>query len=255
MRNPHGYFWTGHFFARPGMLSRSGGQQEGGHHRANERAAGICARHASGKAENGSHLRFTRDRPVRAYAPAKQLDRDCVSSSITAPRPNDRFRKSLYVNEEASYREASFVDCDGQFTSTCRTLSTAIVSPKTICSGQPQATNGVEKSLAILRRAVNPRIAGRPSRGIVPGAAARLHGMTAFLRPLGKLLGKRAADRRGMQAPGRAYSATPCEAGAAASTPANGQACWIGVAGKMSSAIPSATLMAASLTASRVRCV
>ena len=162
----------GIFFARPWMLSRSAGQQEGRHRRANERAAGICARHASGKAENGSHICFTRDRPVRAYAPAKRLDRDRVSSRIDVPREYVRFRKSLYVNEEASYREASFVDCDGQFTSTCRTLSTAIVSPKTICPGRPQATNGVEKSLAILRRAVNPRIARRLPGSIILAPAA-----------------------------------------------------------------------------------
>ena len=222
------------------MLSRSCGQREGGHRRVNERAAETRTPHQPSKAENTSHRGVSRERPVRLHAPAR--------------RP-DRFRKSLYVNEEASYREASFVDCDGQFTSTSRTLSIAIVSPKTICPGRPQATNGIEKSLAILRRAVNPRIARRPSWSVIPGAAARLHGLTSSLRPLGKLLGKHVADRRGMQAPSRAYSTNPRKAGAPAPALTDGQAGWIGVAGKMSSAIPSATLTAASLTASRVRWV
>ena len=132
----------------------------------NERAAESRTPHQPSKAENASHQDVARNRPLRLHAPARWPGRDRVSDANTAARQPDRFQNSLYVNEEASYREASFVDCDGQFTSTSRTLSIAIVSPKTICSGQPQATNGVEKSLAILRRAVNPRIARRP-----PGAS------------------------------------------------------------------------------------
>ena len=205
-----------------GCYPGQAGKQEGGHLRPNEKAAGNRARQASEKAKNGSHLRFIQDRHLRPQTPIRQVDDGWLSGTNTAKRENIRFRKSLYVNEEASYREASFVDCDGQFTSTSRTLSTAIVSPKTICPGRPQATNGVETSLAILRPAVNPSIARRPSKGIALGAAARLHRMTASLQPFGMLPAKRAVDRRRAQVLSRAYSANPCEASAAASTPANG---------------------------------
>ena len=158
----------GIFFVWRRVLSRSCAQREGGHRRVNERAAETRTPHQSSKAENASHRGVSRERSLRPSAPVRRLNRDCVSEANTAARQPDRFRNSLYVNEEASYREASFVDCDGQFTSTGRTLSIAIVSPKTICQGQPQATNGVEKSLAVLRRAVNPRIARRPSGSINP---------------------------------------------------------------------------------------
>ena len=38
------------------------------------------------------------------------------------------FQSCLYVNEEASYREASFVDCSAEFTKTTPAVSIVIVS-------------------------------------------------------------------------------------------------------------------------------
>lgn len=78
------------------------------------------------------------DRYLQSRTPLRRIDDGWLSGTNTAKRENIRFRKSLYVNEEASYREASFVDCDGHFTSTCRTLSIAIVSPKQFARADPK---------------------------------------------------------------------------------------------------------------------
>ena len=67
------------------------------------------------------------------------------------------------------------MDCDSQFTSTSRTLSIAIASPKMTCPGRPQATNGASKPLALLRRAVNPYLPRRLSGDRASVAVAPLH--------------------------------------------------------------------------------
>ena len=46
-----------------------------------------------------------------------------------ALKRHDAFETHLYFNEEASCREASFVDCGAEFTKTTPAVSIAIVPP------------------------------------------------------------------------------------------------------------------------------
>ena len=77
------------------------------------------------------------------------------------------FRNRLYVNEEASYREASFVDCSAEFTKTTPAVSIVIVShnnlPETV-----GATDDLAEPLAAICRAVKQRIRQRPRLPAAP---------------------------------------------------------------------------------------
>ena len=179
MRNPHANSQTGHFIRLRPSVIQNARQGEAKHRRPDERESGNGRGCQWSEVENVAHPRFPWPQPLREHPPVRRFDDDRLSGLIAATHLPDRFRNSLYVNEEASYREASFVDCGGQFTSTCRTLSIAIASPKTIRRGRPQATNGASRSLAVLRRAVNPYLPRRPRRSNVPVATARLHAIAS----------------------------------------------------------------------------
>ena len=144
------------------------------------RAAGIRARHTSGKAGNGFHLRFTCDRSVREHEPAKRFDRDRVSGFIAVARQPARFRKSLYVNEEASYREASFVDCDAS--SLPSTSREAVYSHRnrlaTMAWGEPRSRDDAPKPIQANCSVVNPHSTALTLQDILPVAAAVLHTVT-----------------------------------------------------------------------------
>ena len=109
----------------------------------------------------------------------------------------------LYVYEEASCREASFVNCDGQFTSTSRTLSIAIASLKTTGPDRPRATNGTSMPLALIRRAVNPHVRRRPSRDRASVTAAPPHARTTAVSPRSMVRRRHATCRRRMRATAR----------------------------------------------------
>ena len=99
------------------MVFNSLGKEDIGHLQPNERAEKSCARGALRKTEDGTQTRPLRERHRPPRLPFTHSDDDPVNN-VQAQHPCATVlsSNSLYVNEEASCREASFVDCSAEFT-------------------------------------------------------------------------------------------------------------------------------------------